>query len=119
MGAYFGRAKEPQWSFPEEIIWAFEQRFMATEYEYQCDAYTPFYTFVYDLAFFLRNDQVQNRVEHCIEKTTRHLIATPEDWMTYTISLVTFLVSTGRMTKYGHPHFPILIGVAKRPQQGA
>jgi hypothetical protein len=101
--------------FPEEVMWAFEKRFMTTQYEEDDkDAYTPFYVFVYDLAFFLRNDQAQTSVERCIQKISQNLVPTPEDWMKYTLRLVDFFVSTGRLTKYGHPRFPILLGVAKR-----
>lgn len=100
---------------PEEVMWAFEKRFMTTEYgEDDTDAYTPFYMFVYDLAFFLRNDQAQTIVERRIENMSKHLVATPDDWMDYSLRLVDFLVSTGRLTKYGHPRFPVLLGVAKR-----
>ena len=116
MGALLGRPRLR--TIPVGVMTAFENRFMMTEYEYREGAYTPFYIFVYDLAFFLRNDPAQCEAERCIEKISNHLVATPDDWTGFCIDVVDLLASTGRMTKYGHPHFPILLGITKRTLSG-
>jgi hypothetical protein len=108
MGQYFSKDSD---IYSSDIKEAFEERFIKQKCVLDPYKYISLYVFAYELAFFFRNDPIQVVIEKKIEKLSRRLVQTPDDWLTFTLNFIYHLVEEKRFIKYGHPQYPVILGI--------